>query len=191
MTPEERRTCAFAQHTARHYVSYRGTLDKIVESIRYCMGESAPDADTLSTFLRKESTQLILAGEYEVGLWRNIDKSYSLVSLAIPIDVNIARRRLSHFPDNPSSMCAWCYQDSKGFSALELRPVLNLKREIIQPPRYCHPVCMRPLMAMRYMVERADLEAAKPKPEPAPPVTVPILAAPPKRGPGRPRKAQP
>lgn len=194
MTPEEEaRVLAYAQHVSRHYISYRGPLPKIVESIIYAMGDNAPPADRIDNFLRREKTQLTLAGRYETALWHGVDKSWHLVSLAIPVDPAIARRRLAYRPDSPGSQCAWCYQDEKGFAAESLTPVLNLKREQI-PGRYCHPHCLRAFMALIYLVERADLESRHPQPKPEQPapiiptLTAPPTVTPPPRKRGRPAK---
>lgn len=155
MKPEvEQIILAHVQFTARHFIAYRGSLDKLVELVRYSIGEAAPDADQLGLFLRKESTQKTLELEYETAIWCSADhvKSWRLICLAVKPDAEVAARRLGRRPPS-SDCCSHCWQDEKGFTT-QLIPELDVYGKQIAGV-YLHPPCARPWKYMRDLVARA------------------------------------
>lgn len=149
------RILAHTQAVSRHYLVLKTTLDFIVESITYSMGEHAPDKHVLEAFLRKAETQRTLEADWEVGLWRGIDKVFRLICLATTVDPGIARRRLARFPASPGSQCAFCLLDERGLAHLELRPELDAARNQV-PARMLHPACIRPWGQLRALIERVE-----------------------------------
>jgi hypothetical protein len=146
---------AHCQYVARHYSAFKGSIESIVSFIAYSIGAESPDPDQLSVFLRRPETQRTLETNYETALFRDISKQWHLISLAPPTDPAVCRRRLNHRPTSPGTQCRWCYQDSKGYAALELKPELDVYRNPV-PASFLHPQCFRPWLAMRAIVEREN-----------------------------------
>lgn len=186
MAPElEARILAHTQAVARNFLAWRGSLESLIPFIVYSMGTDAPSPEDLDLFLRKESTQRLLQSKYETALWKATDKTYRLICIAIPLDPEVVKRRLARFPTS-TNQCRFCQIDEKSFAYLELKPELDIRRELV-PASYLHPHCQRSWLLMRALVERADI-SPPPAPPPAEPI-VPIILPPVKRGPGRPRKS--
>lgn len=151
----EEKVFAHIQAVARQFNAWRGTLPALIEFVRYSIGPSAPTAEQLDNFLRRESTQRTLVN-YEVGLWRATDKTYRLVSLAVPTDPAVAQRRLQYRPLS-TNQCRWCHIDEKSFANLDLRPELDIRRELV-PASYLHPQCTHSWLLMRALVEREQIK---------------------------------
>jgi hypothetical protein len=148
---------AHTQFVARHFIAYRGSLDKLIELVRYSIGEAAPDADVMRNFLLRDTTQRTLELEYETGLWRSSDRnqSWRLISLAVNADPEVAKRLLERRPPSPDC-CAFCFQDERG--ALDaLKPEIDLYGNSIAGV-YLHRQCSRPWKYMRDLVARAPKE---------------------------------
>lgn len=143
------------QYVARFYLAFRGSLEKLIELIRYSIGEAAPEADQIRNFLLKESTQRTLELRYETALWCSSDrnKSWRLISLAFKPDVEVAKRRLNKRPPS-SDCCAYCWQDEKGFTT-QLIPEKDVYGNAIAG-FYLHRQCSRPWNLMRALVEREE-----------------------------------
>ncbi len=154
---DEEKIYAHVQAVARQFNAWRGTLPALITFIQYSMKADAPPADRLDNFLRKEATQRALIG-YEVGLWRATDKTYRLVSLAVTSDPAVAQRRLAYRPLS-TDQCRWCHIDERGLAPLELKPELNIHRELV-PASFLHPICMHSWLLCRALVER-DLSQSK------------------------------
>lgn len=148
---DEEKIYAHVQAVARQFNAWRGNLPALVEFVRYSMKADAPPADRLDIFLRKETTQRALIG-YEVGLWRATDKTYRLVSLAVTSDPEVARRRLNYRPFS-TDQCRWCHIDERRLAPLELKPELDIHRNLV-PASYLHPICMHSWLLCRALVER-------------------------------------
>ena len=146
---------AHVQYVARFYLAYRGSLEKLIELIRYSIGIAAPDADQIRNFLLKESTQKTLELEHETALWRSSDyrQSWRLICLAVQTDPEKAKRRLAKRPPS-SDCCAYCWQDEKGFTT-QLIPELDIYGNQIAG-FYLHRPCSRPWHLMRDLVARAQ-----------------------------------
>jgi hypothetical protein len=144
---------AHVQYVARHFVAYRGSFDKLIELIRYSIGETAADADTVGTFLRREDTQKLLELEYETALWRSADfnKSWRLVCLAVQADPVKAARLLDRRPPS-SDCCCFCWQDEKGYTT-QLIPERDVGGKRVAGVMLHRP-CYRPWQRMRALVER-------------------------------------
>lgn len=149
---DEQKIYAHVQAVTRQFNAWRGTLPSLIEFVRYSMKDDAPPAERLDNFLRREATQRALIG-YEVGLWRATDKTYRLVSLATPSDPAVAQRRLEYRPLS-TNQCRWCHVDERGLAPLELKPELDIHRNLV-PASFLHPVCMHSWLLMRALVERS------------------------------------
>ena len=115
------RCLPFVQHCAFHFIAYRGSLERIVEFVLYDMREhNPPTADQLSNYLRRQSTQDELERHWSVALYRSIDGTWRLISLVVPDDVDVCRRRLEHYPTS-TTQCRWCEQDERRFAQDELQ----------------------------------------------------------------------
>lgn len=144
---------AHTQFTARHYLAYRGSLTKLVELVRYSIGEKAPAAEQIKNFLMRDTTQRTLELEWETALWRSADRSNSwrLISLAFNPELEVCKRRLAKRPPS-SDCCAYCWQDERGFTD-QLKPELNIYGNAIGG-LYLHRACARPWGQMRRIAER-------------------------------------
>lgn len=145
---------AHIQFTARHFLALRCTLDKLIELVRYSIGEAAPTTDEIRNFLLKESTQKTLELEHETALWCSSDrnKSWRLICLATTADPEVAKRLLNRKPPS-SDCCAFCWQDEKGFTDA-LKPELDIYGNQIAGC-YLHRPCARPWKYLRDLVARA------------------------------------
>lgn len=140
-------------YCAKFYMAYRGSLDKLVELVRYSIGEAAPDAGQIRNFMMREETQRTLELDYETALWRSNDhnKSWRLISLAIKADPEVAQRRLLKRPPS-AQCCGFCWQDESIY-ADALKPELDVYN---QPTGvYLHRHCSRPFKQLRDLVARA------------------------------------
>lgn len=155
---DEQKIYAHVQAVARQFNAWRGTLPSLIEFVRYSMKADAPPADRLDNFLRREATQQALIN-YEVGLWRATDKTYRLISLAVPSDPTVAQRRLNYRPLS-TNQCRWCHIDERSLASLELKPELNIHRELV-PASFLHPICMHSWLLCRALVEWAGTEKKK------------------------------
>ena len=144
---------AHTQFTARHFLAYRGSLEKLVELIRYSIGATAPTAEAISSFLRADATQRLLELEYEVSIFQSADraKTWRLISLAIQADPVVAARRLAKKPPS-SDCCAFCWQAEPGWTT-QLQPDRDIYGEIIGGV-YLHRACARPYGRLKSLVER-------------------------------------
>lgn len=151
---------AHIQFVARHFIAYRGTLDKLIELIRYSIGEAAPDHDQVRNFLLKDSTQKTLELEYETALWKSADrnKSWRLICLAVKTDPEVAKRLLARKPPS-SDCCAFCWQDERGVLDA-LKPEVDIYGSSV-PGVYLHRQCERPFKLMRDLVIRAQTARSK------------------------------
>lgn len=145
---------AHIQFTARHFLALRCTLDKMIELIRYSIGEAAPDPDQIRIFLRKEQTQKTLELEWETALWCSADrnKSWRLVSLATTGDPEVAKRLLDRRPPS-SDCCAHCWQDERGVLDA-LVPLMDIYGKPV-PNVKLHRQCARPYKLHVDLVARA------------------------------------
>lgn len=148
---DEQKVYAHVQAVARQFNAWRGQLPALIEFVRYSMKDDAPPTDQLDNFLRRETTQRALIA-FEVGLWRASDKTYRLVSLAVTSDPAVAKRRLEYRPLS-TDQCRWCHIDEKSFAILDLRPELDIRRDLV-PASRLHPVCMHSWLLCRALVER-------------------------------------
>ncbi|WP_095143966.1 hypothetical protein [Pseudomonas sp. Irchel s3b6] len=149
---------ASIQEVAIQFISYRGELTSIAKFATASMGDSAPDLEELIHYLKKAETHTELVN-HGVGLWRNTDGSWSLVSLATPPTIEQMRYRLEHFPTS-NTQCRWCLQDAKRLAHLDLIVEKDIRGEPVHNSR-CHVVCMRPWLTMRNQVVRADAAPQK------------------------------
>lgn len=153
---------AHIQYVGRFYLAYRGSLEKLIELIRYSIGLAAPDAETIRNFLQKESTQKILELEYETALWRSADrnKSWRLICLAVQTDHEKAQRLLDRRPPS-SDCCAHCWQDERGVLDA-LVPLMDIYGKPV-PNVKLHRQCARPyklhvdLIARAHKPQKEDL----------------------------------
>lgn len=143
---------AHTQAVARQFLNWRGNLESLITFVRYSMKTEDPSAAEVDNFLRRESTQRELAANWEVGLWRATDKTFRFVSLAIPTDPEVARRRLEQFPAS-TNQCSWCQIDERSFAPIELKPELDVYRNPVSR-RMLHQNCQRPWQALRALAER-------------------------------------
>ncbi|WP_085275254.1 hypothetical protein [Pseudogulbenkiania subflava] len=146
---------AHVKFVAMHYFAFKGSLETIITFVAYSMGSDSPSPDRLDNFLRRAETQRRLENEFETALFMDTAKVWHLVSLVVPMDVAIARRRLNHRPISPGTQCRWCLADSKGFAGQELKPELDIYRQPV-PGSFLHPQCMRPWLAMRALCDREN-----------------------------------
>lgn len=147
------------QYVAKYYQAYRGSLEKLIELIRYSIGESAPDAERVRNFLMKESTQKTLETTWETALWRSSDrtKSWRLVCLATQTDPEVAARLLAKRPPS-TDCCAFCWADEKGVLDA-LIPELDIYGKPVNPAVKLHKQCARPWKLHRDLVARAKAQA--------------------------------
>lgn len=145
---------AYIQFVARHFLALRCTLDKLIELIRYSIGEAAPDPAQIRNFLQKESTQKTLELEYETALWKSADrnKSWRLICLAVQTDPEVAKRLLVRRPPS-SDCCAFCWQDERGVMDA-LKPEFDIYGNQLAGI-YLHRQCSRPWKLMRDLLARA------------------------------------
>lgn len=153
---------AHTQYVAKFYQAYRGSLEKLVELVRYSIGEAAPDAATVRSFLVKESTQKTLEQSWETALWRSADrtKSWRLVCLATQTDPEVAKRLLAKRPPS-SDCCSFCFADERGIENA-LFPVIDVYGKPMTNVRL-HRQCARPYKLHLDLVARA--QTAKPAKE--------------------------
>ena len=146
---------AHTQFTARHFLAYRGSLEKLVELIRYSIGATAPAAEAISSFLRRDETQRILELEHETAIWQSADRAttWRLISLAIQADPDVAARRLAKKPPS-SDCCAFCWQEERGWTT-QLQPDRNIYGEIVGGV-YLHRPCARSWGRLRDLVARSE-----------------------------------
>lgn len=151
---------AHLQFTARHFIALRCSLDKLIELVRYSIGEAAPAPDQIRLFLLKESTQKTLELDYETAIWQSADrsKSWRLICLATTADPKVASRLLARRPPS-SDCCAFCLQDERGVMNA-LRPELDIYGNKLAGI-YLHRPCERPYKLMRDLVARAGTEKTK------------------------------
>ncbi|WP_454842629.1 hypothetical protein [Pseudomonas hormoni] len=145
---------AHTQYVAKFYQAYRGSLEKLIELIRYSIGEAAPAPDRVKNFLLKESNRTILEQQYETALWRSSDrsKSWRLVCLATQTDPQVAARLLAKRPPS-SDCCFFCWADERGVLDA-LIPELDIYGK--PTTAYLHRQCMRPWKLHRDLVARAQ-----------------------------------
>lgn len=143
------------QHLARHFIAWRGSMSNLLEFIAYSMKDDPPAIDRIENLLRRTETQDLLVQHYEVSLFMSTDKSWRLISLAIPLDAQAAVRRLAQRPASPATQCAFCWQDSRHLAAYELVPEQYGGRQV--PGVYLHPGgCRRAWSHLRALAEQAD-----------------------------------
>ena len=142
------------QAVARHMLAWRGSLESLITFVRYSLKSDTPTAATLDNFLRREDVQRELQAHWEVSLYRATDKSYRLIDLSIPVDPEVARRRINDFPAS-TTQCRYCKIDERSLAPIELRPELNIYREPV-PRSMLHPGCMRSWLALRALVDREN-----------------------------------
>lgn len=146
---------AHTQYVAKFYQVYRGSLDKLIELIRYSIGTQAPDADRVRNFLMRESNQKILEQSWETALWRSADRnrSWRLVCLATQTDPEVAARLLAKRPPS-TDCCSFCWADERGVLDA-LIPELDIYGKPISPSVRLHRQCARPWKLHRDLVARA------------------------------------
>lgn len=149
---------AAIQEVAIQFISYNGELSSLAKFVAASMGATAPDMETLTHYLRKAETHTELQ-RYGVGLWKNTNGSWSLVSLATPPTIEGMRYRLEHFPTS-NTQCRFCLQDSKRLADLDLVVEKDIRNEPVHNSRL-HRVCMKPWLTMRNQVARADAAPTK------------------------------
>ncbi|MEE1917252.1 hypothetical protein V0R52_12680 [Pseudomonas asiatica] len=144
---------AHIQFVARYYVALRCPLDKLIEFIRYSIGEAAPAPDRIRNFLMRESTKTTLEIEYETALWESADraKTWRLVCLATPDAPQVAARLLNRRPHS-TDCCNFCFQDERGvYNAL--KPELDIYGNVVAGVSL-HRQCSRPWKQLRNLVAR-------------------------------------
>ncbi|OPK06784.1 hypothetical protein [Pseudomonas sp. VI4.1] len=142
------------------FISFRGTLEAFVGYVTHSMGDSAPSiADVIHYLIKAETHKELL--NWDVGIWRNTDGSWSLVSLATPPDIEQMRYRLEHFPIS-NTQCRWCLQDAKRLADNDLIVEKDIKGLPVHNSR-CHKICMKPWLTMRNQVARADAQTTPQK----------------------------
>lgn len=138
---------------AIQFISFRGDITTMAHYVAHSMGDSAPAMEALTHYMRKEETHKELLN-CDVGLWRNADGSWSLVSLATPPTIDQMKYRLEHFPTS-NCQCRWCGQDAKRLAHIDLVPELDIRGDPVHNSR-CHAACLKPWLTMRNQVARAD-----------------------------------
>lgn len=151
----ELKILAHVQYVTRHYQAFKGTLDTIVAFVAYSLGPAAPPPDEITRLLRQDRIQRTLEANYETSLFQATDKSWRLICLAPVVNIEQARRRHAEWPVSKATQCAWCLQDEKNFAAMELKPLLDIKRNPVSG-RYVHRACARPYQQMIDMAEREE-----------------------------------
>lgn len=149
---------AAIQEVTIQFISYNGELQALAKFVAASMGATAPDMEMLTHYMRKEETHKELV-KYGVGLWRNTNGTWSLVSLATPPTIEVMRYRLEHFPTS-NTQCRWCLQDSKRLADIDLIVEKDIRGEPVHNSR-CHAACMKPWTTMRNQVARADAAPQK------------------------------
>jgi hypothetical protein len=149
---------AAIQEVTIQFISYNGELTSLAKFVAATLGEQAPSMDELTHYMRKAETHAELL-KYGVGLWKNTNGSWSLVSLATPPTIEGMRYRLEHFPTS-NTQCRWCLQDAKRLADLDLVVEKDIRNEPVHNSRL-HRVCMKPWLTMRNQVTRADAAPAK------------------------------
>ncbi|WP_156156574.1 hypothetical protein [Pseudomonas tussilaginis] len=146
---------AHTQYVAKFYQAYRGPLEKLIELIRYSIGEAAPAPDRVRNFLMRESTQRTLEQEWETALWRSADrtKSWRLVCLATQTDPEVAARLLAKRPPSPDC-CSFCWADERGVMGALISEIDLYGNEV--PAVRLHRQCARPWKLHRDLVARAS-----------------------------------
>jgi hypothetical protein len=144
---------AAIQEVAIQFISYNGELSSIAKYAAASLGDSAPSMDELTLYLRKAETHTELV-KYGVGLWKNTNGSWSLVSLATPPTIEGMRYRLEHFPTS-NTQCRWCLQDAKRLAHIDLAPELDIRGEPVHNSRLHKGGCMKAWLTMRNQVARA------------------------------------
>jgi hypothetical protein len=152
---------AHTQYVAKFYQSFRGSLEKLIELIRYSIGTGAPSADRVRNFLMRESNQKILESTWETALWRSSDrtKSWRLVCLATQTDPEVAKRLLNKRPPS-ANCCSFCWQDESGVMDA-LIPELDIYGKPVSPTVRLHRQCARPWKLHRDLVARANKTPTK------------------------------
>lgn len=147
---------AHTQYVGMFYQAYRGSLEKLIELIRYSIGESAPAPDRVRNFLMRDDNQRTLELIYETALWRSNDysKSWRLVSLATQTDPEVAKRLLARRPSS-TDCCAFCLQDERNTPGA-LSPESDIYGKLISPTVMLHRQCARPWKLHRDLVARAQ-----------------------------------
>lgn len=143
---------AAIQQVAIQFISYIGELPTLAKYVAAAL-DNPPDHETLTHYLRREDTHNELQQRYGVGLWRNTNGRWSLVSLATPPTIAGMKYRLEHFPTS-NCQCRWCLQDMGRLAHLDLIVEKDIRGEPVHNSR-CHVVCMRPWLTMRNQVARA------------------------------------
>lgn len=147
------------QEVAIQFISFNGTLEAIGKFVAASMDEQAPDMETLIHYLKKPETHTELV-KYGVGLWKNANGSWSLVSLATPPTIEQMRYRLEHFPTS-NTQCRFCLQDSKRLADLELIVEKDIRGEPVHNSRLHRGGCMKVWLTMRQQVARAQTAPTK------------------------------
>lgn len=154
-TAKELKLLSAIQYVAFFYSALKASLPTLVAFIGYQFGADAPPPDRIEHFLRLEKTQRTLEANYEVSLWKSIDGSWRLISLAPITDVAKAKRRLAEYPVSKGTQCAWCWQESI-FPHLELTPEIDTCRREPVGGRYLHRACARPWGLLRALAEKVE-----------------------------------
>lgn len=143
-------------HCAKHYIAYRGSLEKLVELVRYSIGHAAPAADAVANFLRREDTQKELETTYETALWVSSDytKSWRLICLATTADPAVAARLLDR--KAPPDACAFCWQQERGWTDKTLVREQDVSGAFVGNT-LLHPTCVRPWKRLRDLVARSGV----------------------------------
>jgi hypothetical protein len=159
MTSEQKTiVISHTQFVARHYVALKTSIEKIVSLVRHSIGSNAPDADSISMFLRRDSTRKEFEYHHETALFPVPDssKSWNLVCLAVQTDPAKARFLLERQP--PSAQhCAFCWLDESRAASAILITERDLYGVEVSDIRL-HPQCVKPWRALRRVLE---LEAIK------------------------------
>lgn len=143
-------------HVAKHFIAYRGSLDKLVELIRYSIGHAAPAAEVVAHFLRCEETRKTLETTYETALWASSDytKSWRLICLATTADPAVAARLLARKP--PPDACSFCWQQERGWTDKTLVRERDVAGAFVGNI-LLHPTCVRPWKRLRDLVARSGV----------------------------------
>lgn len=152
---QKRRVLMHLQHLARHFLAWRGTMGNLLEFIVYSMKDEKdpPPIDRIENLLRRTETQDLLMQHFEVSLFMSTDKSWHLISLAIPLDAQAAVQRLARRPASPGTQCAFCWQDSRHLASYELVPEVYAGQQV--PGVYLHPGgCRRAWSQLRALSEQ-------------------------------------
>lgn len=143
-------------HCAKHFLAYRGSLEKLVELIRYSIGTAAPAPDVVAHFLRCESTQKELETTYETALWQSADyvKTWRLICLATTADPAVAARLLAR--KAPPEACAFCWQTERGWTDKTLVHEQDVSGAFVGAV-LLHPTCARSWRRLRDLVARGGV----------------------------------